>query len=62
MGEDECLLGLSICSEETKCPMHDFWSEIQAAFRQQMASISLLDIVEAEQRKVAAIESLQQEK
>lgn len=56
-GEDECLLGLSICSEDTKCPMHDFWSEIQSAFRQQMASISLLDIVEAEQRKVAAIES-----
>jgi DNA-binding IscR family transcriptional regulator len=42
--------------------MHDFWSEIQAAFRQQMASISLLDIVEAEQRKVAAIESGRQEK
>ena len=61
-GEDECLLGLSICSEDTKCPMHDFWSEIQAAFRQQMASISLLDIVEAEQRKVAAIESGRQEK
>ena len=61
-GEDECLLGLSICSEDTKCPMHDFWSEIQSAFRQQMASISLLDIVEAEQRKVAAIERDRKEK
>ena len=42
--------------------MHDFWSEIQSAFRQQMASISLLDIVEAEQRKVAAIERDRKEK
>jgi DNA-binding IscR family transcriptional regulator len=42
--------------------MHDFWSEIQAAFRQQMASISLLDIVEAEQRKIAVLNGLQQER
>jgi Rrf2 family protein len=62
MDKDECLLGLSICSEDTKCPMHDFWSDIQAAFRQQMASISLLDIVEAEQRKIAVLNGLQQER
>ena len=56
MPEGECLLGLSLCAEETKCPLHDTWKDIQDAFRQTMESTSVKDVVDADKRKREALE------
>lgn len=53
--EGVCLLGLSLCSDDTKCPMHDAWKDMQAAFRSCMEATSLMDIVEADRRKREAL-------
>jgi Rrf2 family protein len=53
--EGVCLLGLSLCSDDTKCPMHDAWKDMQAAFRSCMDATSLMDIVEADRRKREAL-------
>jgi Rrf2 family iron-sulfur cluster assembly transcriptional regulator len=51
IGDDECMLGLEICSDDTTCPMHEMWGQFRAAFRERMAAISLTDVVEAARRK-----------
>ena len=55
--EGDCLLGLSLCADETKCPIHDTWKEICGSFRDSMKGISLMDVVEADQEKRQALES-----
>lgn len=55
--EGDCLLGLSLCADETKCPIHDTWKEICESFRESMKGISLMDVVEADQEKRQALES-----
>lgn len=55
--EGECLLGLSPCADETKCPIHDTWKEICNSFRESMKGISLMDVVEADQEKRQALEA-----
>ena len=55
MPEGDCILGLSLCEDDTKCPIHDTWKDIQDAFRMRMQSTSILDVVEADQRKRAAL-------
>jgi Rrf2 family protein len=55
--EGECLLGLSLCSDETKCPIHDTWREICDSFRERMMAISLMDVVEADQLKKEVLDS-----
>lgn len=54
--EGDCLLGLSLCSDDTKCPMHDAWKDMQAQFRACLEATSLMDIVEADRRKRKALE------
>lgn len=54
--EGECLLGLSLCADETKCPIHDTWKEICDSFRESMKGISLMDVVEADQEKKQAMD------
>lgn len=58
MPEGECILGLSLCADETKCPIHDTWKEIQEAFRETMMSTSVHDVVEADKKKREALEQL----
>lgn len=53
--EGECLLGLSICADDVKCPIHDTWKDIQDAFRERMRSTSVMDVVEADHRKREAL-------
>jgi Rrf2 family protein len=55
--EGDCLLGLTLCADETKCPIHDTWKEICNSFQESMKSISLMDVVEADQEKRQALES-----
>ena len=55
MAEGECLLGLSPCGDETKCPVHDTWKDIQDAFLERMMSTSVMDVVEADKRKREAL-------
>lgn len=56
MVEGECLLGLTLCADDTKCPIHDTWNDIQGVFRTRMESTSILDVVEADRRKRKALE------
>ena len=51
MVEGDCILGLSLCADDTKCPIHDTWKDIQDAFRERMESTSIMDVVEADRRK-----------
>ena len=51
ISETECMLGLDVCSDEAKCPMHDFWKSYRATFRHKMRSISLVDVVQAAEKK-----------
>jgi len=55
MSEGECLLGLSPCTDETKCPVHDTWKDIQESFLERMMSTSVMDVVEADKRKREAL-------
>ena len=49
--DDECMLGLDLCSDETACPMHNVWKTFKTTFRDKMQSISLADVVRAAERK-----------
>lgn len=55
MPEGECVLGLILCADETKCPIHDTWKEIQGAFVERMKATSISDVVEADRRKKDAL-------
>lgn len=55
MAEGDCILGLSLCADDTKCPIHDTWKDIQDAFRERMQSTSIMDVVEADRRKRDAL-------
>ena len=51
LSETECMLGLDVCSDEARCPMHDFWKSYRAGFRRRMEAISLMDVVRAAEKK-----------
>jgi len=51
ISDTECMLGLDICSDDAKCPMHDFWKSYRATFRRRMKTISLVDLVRAAEKK-----------
>ena len=53
--EGDCILGLILCADDTKCPIHDTWKDIQNAFRERMESTSIMDVVEADRRKRDAL-------
>ena len=55
MVEGDCILGLSLCADDTRCPIHDTWKDIQDAFRERMEATSLMDVVEADTRKREAL-------
>ncbi len=55
IADDECLLGLSFCTDETKCPMHDTWKQIKDTFRARMVETSILEVVESDKRKSRAL-------
>jgi Rrf2 family protein len=59
ISDTECMLGLDVCSDEARCPMHDFWKSYRATFRQRMRSISLVDVVRAAEKKRQVAEALQ---
>lgn len=42
---DKCVLGLTICSEENPCPLHDEWLPQRAAIHQMVDGKSLADLV-----------------
>lgn len=51
LSDTECMLGLDRCSDEARCPMHDFWKSYRSTFRSKMESISLVDVVRAAEKK-----------
>ena len=59
ISDTECMLGLDVCSDEARCPMHDFWKSYRATFRHKMRSISLVDVVRAAEKKRQVSAALQ---
>lgn len=55
MPEGDCVLGLSLCADDTKCPIHDTWKDIQDSFKERMQATSLMELVEADRRKRDAL-------
>ena len=49
--EDECVLGLEVCSDDAMCPMHEIWTHLRDSFRDRMMKISLQDVVESSKLK-----------
>jgi Rrf2 family protein len=43
--EHKCLLGLSECSDEYPCPVHQFWSKEQQKIEQNLRKITLAHVV-----------------
>jgi len=51
ISDEECMLGLEVCSDDAQCPMHTYWKRFRADFRERMRSISLADVVAAAEKK-----------
>ncbi len=51
ISDTQCMLGLDVCSDEARCPMHDFWKSYRTEFRRKMEVISLHDLVRAAEKK-----------
>ena len=61
ISDDDCVLGLAICSDEAPCPMHEFWKSFRDTFRGRMQSVSLEDVVIAAQRKRQVLGAVDEE-
>ncbi|MCE9616680.1 MAG: Rrf2 family transcriptional regulator [Lentisphaerae bacterium] len=49
-----CLLGLDTCSDERDCPTHRFWKSTRGRIRDQLARITLADVVAFNRRRQVA--------
>lgn len=49
--EKRCMLGLPLCSEETACPAHEFWSEHRACYIEFLRKTSVADVAAYETRR-----------
>ncbi len=56
-----CVLGMTTCSDDKPCPMHDFWREIRKQIQQQLAVTTLAQAAQYQSSmgfKTASIEEL----
>jgi Rrf2 family protein len=43
--KSRCVLGLPECSDENPCPLHTRWKNLEAHMRQEMHTLTLLDLL-----------------
>jgi len=43
--ENTCLLGQRTCSDETACPMHEYWQQASDQFRGRLVQTTLADLL-----------------
>jgi len=48
---DECAVGLSECSDEQQCPLHDSWKPIRSQIRAYLENTTLTDMAAATRKK-----------
>lgn len=51
---DGCLLGLTTCSDERGCPVHDFWKPVRARIERQLRATTLADVIRHRERLTAS--------
>jgi Rrf2 family protein len=44
VGEKRCLMGLTICSDEHACPLHEFWKTERVRIEEHLRATSLEDV------------------
>jgi len=44
-GARQCFLGQAECSDDRACPVHEFWKHTSNAFREQLRTTTLADVV-----------------
>jgi Rrf2 family iron-sulfur cluster assembly transcriptional regulator len=49
-----CVLGLSECSEENPCPLHDPWKDVRTRLDEMMEKTTLADLAEVARKRSAA--------
>lgn len=42
---DGCLLGLTACSDETACPVHEFWKPVRSRIEKTLRTTTLADVI-----------------
>ena len=52
---DACAVGLSRCSDEMPCPLHERWKPIRERIRNYLESTSLASMADATRRKQALL-------
>ena len=52
---DACAVGLSRCSDEVPCPLHERWKPIRERIRNYLETTSLADMAQATRKKRASI-------
>ena len=48
---DGCLLGLSSCSDERACPVHEFWKPVRARIEKTLRTTTLASVIAHEVRQ-----------
>lgn len=51
---ERCILGFSVCDDNTACPQHDHWKKIRGQIEQLLDTTTLADLSETMVRKAAA--------
>ncbi len=44
IGEERCLMGLTTCSDEDACPLHEFWKCERGRIEEHLSATSLEDV------------------
>ncbi len=57
--DDECVLGIGICSKETSCTLHAEWVPIRTAIQALLQNTTLANLVEiAQNQSNKSVESM----
>lgn len=56
LDKSRCVLGLPECSDQNPCPLHARWKGLEARMRQELHTLTLLDLVQVtEENDVAPL-------
>ncbi len=50
-----CPGGMAECNDDAQCGMHDSWKELRARILDYLEDTSILDVAEAQKKKIAAL-------
>jgi Rrf2 family protein len=53
LGNKQCVLGLSECTDRMPCPVHESWKEVRQVLNRSLHEQTVCDLVHARQAKLA---------